>query len=63
MSETQTTIERLEAELAVRKRQIGLMGNCLSHIETSPVAPEPIRVAATAALVGAGQLWKGRDDA
>lgn len=51
-----TEIEALKAELEIRKRQIGLMGNCLSHIQDSPIAPEGIRVAATAALVGASEL-------
>ena len=54
----QTTIEQLKAELAIRKRQIGLMGNCLSHIQISPIAPEPIKIAATAALAGASELMK-----
>lgn len=44
------------AEIEIRKRQIGLLGNCLSHIENSAIAPEPIRVAATAALAGAMEL-------
>jgi hypothetical protein len=57
-SRSTTTIERLETELAVRKRQIGLMGNCLSRIQNSPIVPEPIRIAATAALVGASEFAK-----
>lgn len=54
----QDGIEALKAELAIRKQQIGLMGNCLSHIENSPIAPGPIRIAATAAIVGASELTK-----
>lgn len=57
MMDAANEIERLHAELAVRKRQVGLMANCLSHIREGDVAPEPIKVAATAALAGAEQLY------
>jgi hypothetical protein len=60
--DTQTTdLDTLRAELAIRKQQIGLMGNCLSHIQNSPIAPEPIRIAATAAIMGASDLWRRKD--
>lgn len=58
-----TSVEKLQAELAVRKRQIGLMSNCLSHIQNSPIAPEPIRIAATAAISGASELTNEIPDA
>jgi hypothetical protein len=46
------------AELEIRKRQVGLLANCLSHIQGSSIAPEQIRIAATAAIVGASELTK-----
>jgi hypothetical protein len=56
---SRTEVQGVEvAELEIRKRQVGLLANCLSHIQGSPIAPEPIRVAATAAIVGASELTK-----
>lgn len=43
-------------ELALRKRQVGMLANCLSHIENSPIAPEGIKQAASLAIIGAGQI-------
>ena len=58
LTEPASEVEVLRAELAIRKRQLGLLANCLSHIQTSDIAPEPIRIAATAAIEGANALTK-----
>lgn len=43
-------------EIELRRKQVGLMGNCLSQIETSEFAPYRIQVCASVGLVEAQQF-------